>query len=68
LKKYLSAERATDEAEQNSAYYRLIHISPSYWKIRVRLKLFPNGNFPLDWNSHPKSDANSLLPKTFKLM
>jgi len=37
----LSAERATDEAEQNSAYYRLIHISPSYWKISCSFEVIP---------------------------
>jgi len=31
---------------------RLIHISLSDWTVIVRLKLFSNGERPLEWNSN----------------
>ena len=50
----------------NPPRLRLIHISPSYQTVHLRLKLFSNGYCPLDWNSNPMFYANTLLQKNIQ--
>jgi len=75
ISRFVSRNRILCEAAFSLLRTRLIHISPRYWRIFVRLKLFSNRNCPLEFkfnalgkliaSKNMQSDMNyRLLKKT----